>query len=88
MNKIMVTYDLCGSNKNYSDLIDCLNGYPVCVKINKSSWLINTACDCVTVRDQLCKFIDKDDYLFVAKLTGEAAWHNVEDGHDKVKSAL
>ena len=88
MNKIIVTYDLCGKNKNYDDLINRLDQFPTCLKINKSSWLIKTSFSCVGVRDELKKLIDGDDMLFVAKLSGEAAWTKAESSTLEIKKAL
>ena len=88
MNKIIVVYDLCGDDKNYDGLIRRLKTFPKCIKINKSSWLINTTYNCEKVRDELKTYIDGNDSLFVAALTGEAAWYNVESSNDNVIAAL
>lgn len=88
MNKIIITYDLCGANKNYDDLIARIKKYPTSLKLNKSSWLIKTIYNCVQVRDELKKYIDQDDMLFVALLNGEAAWTKTESISTSIKSAL
>lgn len=88
MNKIIITYDLCGNNKNYDGLIKRIEQFPVHIKINKSSWIIKTTYSCVTVRDELNKQIDGNDMLFVAKLTGESAWTKAEEDSSKIKKAL
>ena len=88
MNSILVSYDLRGQNKNYDELIERLNDYPVCLKINKSTWLINTSFDCTNVRNELMSFMDSDDSLFVAKLAGSAAWLNADSGTEDIKKAL
>ena len=88
MNKIIVTYDLCGVNKNYDGLIKRLERFPTGLKINKSSWLIKSNYSCVEVRDELNKFIDSDDMLFVAKLTGESAWMKTDSSSSEIKKAL
>lgn len=88
MNKIIVTYDLCGEGKNYDGLIDRLKQYPTHLKINKSSWLIKTIYSCAEVRNELMKQIDGDDMLFVAKLAGEAAWTKAESNNSDIKKAL
>lgn len=88
MNKLIVTYDLCGVNKNYDELINRIKQFPDCVKINKSTWVIKTTYDSENARDELKKYIDLDDYLFVAKLTGESAWNKTESLSSKVKKLL
>lgn len=88
MNKIMLAYDLCGEDKNYDGLIKRINQYPVHLKINKSTWLIKTCYSCSEVRDELQKLTDNNDMLFVAKLTGEAAWTKVESNSSLIKKEL
>lgn len=88
MNKIIVTYDLCGNNKNYDGLIKRLEKFPSKLKLNKSSWLIETKFNCIEVRDILLKEIDSNDLLFVAKLSGEAAWHNSISNSSDIKTLL
>ena len=88
MNKIIVTYDLCGYNKNYDGLIKRLEQYPVHLKINKSSWLIKTHYSYTDVRDELAKILDNNDMLFIAVLTGDAAWTNTESYSSEIKKAL
>ena len=88
MNKLIVTYDLCGRNKNYDGLLDRLENFPTHLKIIKSSWVSRTIYSCAKVRDELQKQIDSDDMLFVAKLTGEAAWTKTESNSSEIKKAL
>ncbi|PWZ93900.1 CRISPR-associated protein Cas2, partial [Staphylococcus pseudintermedius] len=38
---------------------------------------VNSVFSAKEIRDELKLFVDNDDSLFVAKLTGEAAWSNV-----------
>ena len=88
MNKLIITYDLCGDGKNYDGLIKKIEQYPVHLKINKSSWIVKTPYSCSQVRDELSMQIDHDDMLFVAKLTGVAAWTKAETDNFKIKNAL
>ncbi|MBR7127980.1 MAG: hypothetical protein IKD09_05300 [Lentisphaeria bacterium] len=43
-------------------------------KITESAWVITTTKSSVEIRDYLKGKLDKNDKLFVGKLTGEAAW--------------
>lgn len=88
MNKIIVTYDLRGVDKNYDELLTRLNAFPVCLKLNNSSYLINTGCEASVVRDELVQFIDSNDSIFVAELTGTAAWRNADSDSEDIKKAL
>ena len=87
-NKYIVSYDLRGFDKDYDELIDGLKQYNKCLKINNSCWLIETAFGAKEVRDQLSDFLDADDSIFVASLTGEAAWKNADSKNDEIKSVL
>lgn len=72
-----ITYDLCKSGKNYSELYDYLRSYPVYAKLMESSWFISTDKSCTDIRNEINKIIDSDDRLFIAELTGVAAWKNL-----------
>lgn len=66
MSTLMVSYDLkLPENSNdYKLLIENIKKYS-CVKILKSQWLIKTDSSSVKVRDDLKKFLDQNDVLFV-----------------------
>lgn len=87
MSKI-VTYDLCGENKDYKDLIAAIKSYSKWAKVTESSWVIVTDSTCVQIRENLKKFMDSDDRIFVASLTGEAAWTRVICDSDSLKDRL
>ena len=69
----IVTYDLCKPGQNYDELIKAIKTYHWC-KITESAWVITTTKSSVEIRDYLKGKLDKNDKLFVGKLTGEAAW--------------
>ncbi|EGQ1765450.1 TPA: CRISPR-associated protein Cas2 [Staphylococcus pseudintermedius] len=76
MNSYIISYDL-NDRKDYPKLISRIEDYPNAAKINKSVWFINSVFSAKEIRDELKLFVDNDDSLFVATLTGEAAWSNV-----------
>lgn len=77
MNSYIVSYDLTAPNRDYSSLIDAIKSYGTYAKVLESCWIIKSSDKSSTIRDNLSNHIDSDDRLFVAKLTGEAAWKNV-----------
>lgn len=77
MSSKIIEYDLCSPGRNYNELYDAIKSYSVWAHITESTWFVKTLDSCVTVRDNLSKHIDNNDRLFVAELTGTAAWHNV-----------
>lgn len=76
MESFIISYDLNNSGKNYDDLIEKIKTYSKWAKINKSVWFVKSNKKCPEIRDDLKSVMDEDDSLFVAKLTGAAAWHN------------
>lgn len=72
----LVTYDLRAPGRDYSTLMQAIKNYPKWGRVCESTWVIVTTDTCVTVRDNLQRFIDSNDRLFVAELTGVAAWYN------------
>lgn len=72
----MVTYDLSQPGRDYSDLrerIKTISG--TWAFIAESSWIVvSTSRSATAIRDDLVRAVDNDDSLFVAELTGTAAW--------------
>ena len=72
----IITYDLRLSDKNYDALYEKIKSYGVWARICESVWFIKTSDSVVEVRDNLFSVLDTDDRLFVAELSGSAAWFN------------
>jgi len=54
-----------------------------------STWIIQSSRSAVEIRDHLKQHIDRNDRLFVARLSGEAAWYGfADDGSDWLKKQL
>lgn len=87
MSKI-ITYDLCQPGQNYEDLISAIKEYSKWARVTESTWIIVTDDSCETIRNNLVQHIDTNDRLFVAKLSGEAAWRNVKCKNDWLKENL
>ncbi len=77
MSSKIVEYDLCSPGRNYDDLYATIKSYSAWAHVTESTWFIKTQDSCATVRDNLAKHMDNNDRLFVAELTGAAAWQNV-----------
>lgn len=78
MSSFLVSYDLI-SDKNYSKLYEAIRNYGSYAHILESVWIINSSSSSVEIRDNLKHYLDSDDKLFVAKLTGESAWKNLSN---------
>lgn len=87
-NSKIITYDLCAPGRNYDNLISKIKDYGICVRICESTWFISTQDSCVDVRNNLQSALDVNDRIFVAELTGTAAWHNVLCDNNYLKNNL
>jgi hypothetical protein len=91
MNTILVAYDLIGtdeSSADYQRLIKRIKEYPNWAKVLYSTFIVKTSWSPSQVRDDLDKYLDRNDRIFVAALTGVAAWRNVICDSDWLKKNL
>lgn len=74
MKSYMIGYDLNKSGQDYTKLteeIKKLGNWWHCLD---STWIVKSDSTAVEIRDHLKKFIDSNDELLVARLSGEGAW--------------
>lgn len=83
----IVNYDL-RKVKDYDSLIIAIKAYGIYAKILKSCWAIITSSTAEAVRDNLIRYMDSDDGIFVVKSGGEAAWRLVECSTDWLKKSI
>ena len=76
MNVYIVTYDLINPNKNHNLLSSKIRSHEYWAKLGYSVYLVATEASAVELRDKLKCSLDKNDKLFVAKITVPAAWTN------------
>lgn len=88
MSSFIISYDLCEPGQDYENLINKIKAYGTWGKINQSTWVVNSLEKSIDIRNKLKPYVDRDDKLFVAKLTGEAAWTNCDCSDDWLKSNL
>ncbi len=88
MKSLILTYDLCEPGKDYASLYEKIKSYSKWAQITESTWFIKTNKTCVDVRDELTSEMDNNDRLFVAELSGIAAWRNVICKSDFLKENL
>lgn len=86
----IITYDLCKpeTSQDYKTLIAEIQKFDRWCRVTESCWVINTSLTCAQVRDYLRQFIDGNDKLFVAALTGETAWTKIKCKEDYLKVSL
>ena len=74
MTAYIVTYDLHVQGQNYDCLYKKLKTYPAWFHMQGSAWIVVSNNTATQIRDHLSSCLDKNDKLFVGKLSGEAAW--------------
>lgn len=87
-NSKIITYDLNKSGKNYDDLYAYIKSFTQWAHINDSVWFVSSSKSCETIRNDLRRILDSNDSIFVASLTGEAAWLNILANNEYLKLHL
>ena len=87
-NAKIVCYDLCQPGRDYSRLISRIQQYRNVCKLTESCWIISTTANCEQLRDDLRNYVDTNDRIFVAALTGAAAWRNMLSQSETIKQLL
>jgi hypothetical protein len=76
MTCYIISYDLRAPTRNYEQLYAAIKAYGKWAHINESVWAVVTDTNAVGVRDNLARYLDANDRLFVIKSGLEAAWKN------------
>lgn len=91
MSFFLIAYDLIGSDESSADyrrLIEHIEDRYTNVKVLYSTFIVSTDLTHVDVRDDVADYVDDDDRLFVAQLSGASAWHNIICPDDALKAFL
>ena len=88
MSTKIIEYDLRGSETDYEKLYGVIKSYGTWAHITESTWFIKTNATCTDIRDRILTVMDSNDRLFVAELTGVAAWRNTLCSNDFIKANL
>ena len=87
-NSKIITYDLCSPGKNYDKLYEYLKSLPDYACVCESVWFTTSTKTCSTIRNEIKAVVDSNDRIFVAELTGAAAWRNILCDGEYLKSHL
>lgn len=74
MAAFIITYDLKKPGQNYTALHEKIKSLGSWCHCLESTWVIRHPGPATTIRDALLPVMDASDALFVAALSGEAAW--------------
>jgi hypothetical protein len=66
----IVTYDLNAPGKDYAPLLAAIRRYTHCHAL-KSAFFVDSQQSAATIRDDLMRYIDANDSLYVMRLSGE-----------------
>jgi hypothetical protein len=77
MASFLITYDLNTQGQNYKGLNDAIKSYDNWAKIATTTYIIKSSSNTGAIRDHLRKFIDDNDELIVAELTGVTSWYGL-----------
>lgn len=83
MSAYLVTFDLNRQGQNYDGVVEAIKSYGTWAKVATTTFVIVTSSSAGQIRDKLQAKIDSNDELFVAKLSGEAAWYGLSDSVSK-----
>ncbi|WP_151808972.1 SinR family protein [Acinetobacter soli] len=84
MKSYMIGYDLNKSGKDYNGLINKIKDIADSWWHHlDSTWIIKSSKSAAEIRDLLSPYIDQDDELIVAGLTGEGAWKGFNSNGSK-----
>lgn len=81
----LITYDLLAPGQDYKDLIRAIQQYDN-VKITESCYVVNTTQEPIAIRDNLKRYLDSDDRLFVTNLKLGSAWTRIIGDGEKFKT--
>ncbi|WDI40226.1 hypothetical protein [Bremerella sp. P1] len=89
MKPYMISYDLNRPGQNYADLYEAIKKVGNWWHHLDSTWIVTTSLSASQIRDNLAPYLDGNDKLLVAHLSGEAAWIGFnKNASDWLKDAL
>ena len=88
LKSYIIVYDLLKPGANYNELYEAIRAYGTWGKITESCWIIVTTDSAPTIRDNLSRYLDLNDRIFVSRLSVPAAWKNPKADDSWVKKNL
>lgn len=75
----VISYDLVKPTQRYEELINAIKQYPNWACLGGSAYLIESNDSHVEIRNNLGRFVDGNDKLFVGHISAPAAWKGYGD---------
>ncbi len=71
----LITYDLNKAGQDYNSLYEAIKSLGSWAHYLDSTWFVDTSSSASEIRDKLTAIMDKNDYLFVSRITKDyAGW--------------
>jgi CRISPR-associated endonuclease Cas2 len=88
MPQFLVTYDLVDNeaSSEYKRLEEAIKGYEASVKVQRSVWLVKAGSSAKELREELWRYMDRNDRLLVIRIARGSAWKNALSGNPEVKA--
>lgn len=86
MTTYIICYDLAKPGQDCPDLIKAIQAYGAYCHLQKSVWLIVSEVESSVIRENLKRYLNNNDKLFVAQVSASAAW--TENHADKISEWL
>lgn len=83
MKTYLIGYDLNKTGQDYETLIEQIKKLGIWWHHLDSTWIIKSDLTAAQIRDILESYVDNNDELLVAKLSGEAAWKGFNEKGSK-----
>jgi hypothetical protein len=87
MAVLLVTYDLNTPGKDYHDLLKKIKSYSW-ARLSESSYTISTNADPQAVFDQLKRYLDRNDNIYIITLKKPYAGYGPQDVNDWLEKNL
>jgi hypothetical protein len=82
-----ISYDLDKPGQNYLQLIARLRQLGA-IEHMRSDWLLVSTAGSEAIRNDLQRYLDSNDRILVAALSGDAAWDNLLVSNQQVQQAF
>lgn len=76
MNRYIIVFE---SNKQRNKIIGVIERQPKWARLSTNAYIVITENDILSLRDNLKLVVEREDRIFISKITTPAAWANLEE---------
>lgn len=74
------------ASSEYQRLEEAIKGYEASVKVQRSVWLVKAGSSAKELREDLWRYMDRNDRLLVIRIARGSAWRNALSGNPELKA--